>query len=81
MCTFYDSTVPKQCSEDGAEEVIEKDRVNFCEWFKPGYDVFDAARVKKEAEAKDVFASLFGQDDTPEHSDEELVNEADRLFK
>ena len=51
MCKLYDSTVPKQCREDDAEEVIEKDRLNFCEWFKPGYDVFDVARAKKEAEA------------------------------
>ena len=81
MCKFYDSTVPKKCREDDAEEVIEKDRLNFCEWFKPGYDVFDADRARKEVEAKDALASLFGQDDTTEDSYEELVNEADKLFK
>ena len=81
MCEFYDSTVPKQCREDDAEEVIEKDRLNFCEWFKPGYDVFDAARAKKEAQSKDALASLFEKDDTTEHSYDELVNEADKLFK
>ena len=80
MCEFYDPGVPKQCREDDAEEVFEKERLNFCEWFKPGYGVFDAARAKQEAKAKDALAALFGQGDTSEPHQDDLTSEAEKLF-
>ena len=52
MCRFFDRAAPKQCREDDAEEVTEKERVNFCEWFKPSVDAFDPVRAKKDAKAK-----------------------------
>lgn len=81
MCEFYDSTVPKQCREDDAEEVIEKEKLNFCEWFKPGEVVFDAARSKKEAEAKDALGALFGEGESDQSGQDEQLNEADKLFR
>ena len=81
MCEFFDAGVPKQCREDDAEEVFEKEKLNFCEWFKPGYDVFDAARAKEEAEAKDALASLFGEGETEKPSQDELLSDAEKLFK
>ena len=30
MCVYFDPAVPKQCREDDAEEVQEKERANFC---------------------------------------------------
>ena len=81
MCEFYDPAVPKQCREDDAEEVFEKEKLNFCEWFKPGCDVFDAARAKEEAEAKDALAALFGEGETSKPDQDELKSEADKLFK
>ena len=35
MCQFFDPGVPKQCREDDAEEVREKARPNFCDYFTP----------------------------------------------
>ena len=35
MCRFYDPAVPKQCLEDDAEAVHEKEKVNFCDWYEP----------------------------------------------
>ncbi|MFQ5982948.1 MAG: hypothetical protein ACE5KS_06200 [Woeseiaceae bacterium] len=81
MCEFFDPDVPKQCREDDAEEVFEKEKLNFCEWFKPGYDVFDAARAAEEAEAKDELAALFGEGESEKPADDELPSEADKLFK
>ncbi len=81
MCEFYDSTVPKQCREDDAEEVIEKEKLNFCEWFKPGDVVFDAARAKKESAAKDALGALFGDGESDKSGQDEQLNEADKLFK
>ena len=81
MCRFYDANVPRQCREDGAEEVIEKERANFCDWFKPGQDVFDGARAREAFQAKDALAVLFGDGETSSPGQDELEREADKLFK
>jgi hypothetical protein len=81
MCDFFDQNVPKQCREDDAEEVFDKDKFNFCEWFKPGRDVFDAGRAREEAKAKDALAGLFGESETGEASGDEVLTEAEKLFK
>ncbi len=81
MCEFYDPGVPKKCREDDAEEVIEKERLNFCEWFKPGYEVFDAALATQEAQAKDALAGLFGEGGGSEASQDDQLGEAKKLFR
>ncbi len=52
-CTFYDEGVENKCREPQAEWVKEKDRANFCEYFrfsgkpgKPGSSREQAARKK-----------------------------------
>jgi hypothetical protein len=60
MCVFFDPRVPRQCREDGAEEVRDKDRLNFCDWFKPSETAFDADRKAEEDEARAALEALFG---------------------
>ncbi|NIV16933.1 MAG: hypothetical protein GWN47_00655 [Woeseiaceae bacterium] len=60
MCIHYDRHVPKQCREDDAEEVTEKARLNFCEWFKPSETAFDAGRKDEEDAARAALEDLFG---------------------
>ena len=60
MCVFFDANVPRQCREDGAEEVKEKDRLNFCDWFKPSETAFDPDRKSEEAQARAALEDLFG---------------------
>ena len=60
MCVFFDRNVPRQCREDGAEDVTEKDRANFCDWFKPSDSAFDSQGKSKADAAKDALAALFG---------------------
>ncbi len=59
MCLYFDARVPRQCREDGAEEVREKDRLNFCDWFKPSEVAFDADRKDEEDEARVAAEDLF----------------------
>jgi hypothetical protein len=59
MCLYFDARVPRQCREDGAEEVGGKDRLNFCEWFKPSEVAFDADRKDEEDEARVAAEDLF----------------------
>ena len=60
MCVFFDPRVPRQCREDGAEDVRDKERLNFCDWFKPSEAAFDAGRKAEEDEARAALESLFG---------------------
>ena len=51
--------MPKQCREDDAEEVIEKARLNFCEWFKPSESAFDDKSKAEEDQAISALEALF----------------------
>jgi len=61
LCEFYDIGKAKHCREPIAEEVREKDRANFCDYFKPKPGAYsdkpqtDAARARADLEA------LFGK--------------------
>ena len=60
MCRFFDVNVVRQCREDGAEDVSDKDRPNFCDWFKPSPDAFNADRKSEADAAKAALDALFG---------------------
>jgi len=81
MCDFFDPEVPKQCTEDDAEEVFEKQRANFCEWYKPGIAVFNPKEAAAETRAQSELAVLFGADEFVTPDDDELLEGAEDLFK
>lgn len=81
MCRFFDPAVPKQCREDDAEEVSDKDKVNFCEWFVPSPDAFDPERARKATQAQSQLASLFGAEETDMPAGDPLLRDAEDLFK
>jgi len=62
MCRHFDRSVPRQCREDGAEDVTEKERPNFCDWFQPSAHAFDPNRKVEADAARDALAALFGDD-------------------
>lgn len=59
MCQYFDARVPRQCREDGADDVRDKDRLNFCDWYKPSESAFDAASKQEEDEARAAAEDLF----------------------
>jgi hypothetical protein len=59
MCTNFDAAVTRQCREDGADDVTEKDRLNFCDWFIASESAFDAKRKDEENQAKSALDALF----------------------
>lgn len=81
MCMYFDRNVPKQCTEDDAEEVINKEKVNFCEWFKPAAGVFDSVGAAQAAKARGELDALFGDSKATESTDDTGVAAADDLFK
>ena len=62
MCVSFDNAVPRMCREDGAEDVTDKERPNFCDWFKPSDAAFDPARKTDADAAQEALAALFGDD-------------------
>jgi hypothetical protein len=82
MCRLFDAGVPKQCLEDDAEEVTDKERVNFCEWFQPDPAAFDPRRAGKAAAAEAKLAALFGEAEAPDGDDgDDPLSEAEDLFR
>ena len=79
MCIHFDRAVPRQCREDGADDVTEKDRVNFCDWFSPSSSAFDPTQKNQADSAKQSLDTLFGDGDAPGASAGE--SDADNLFK
>lgn len=81
MCVHFDPNVPRQCREDGAEEVKEKERPNFCDWFKPSGHAFDSLRARKEEDARRALNVLFGEADPPDSNVDDALRKAQDLFK
>jgi hypothetical protein len=81
MCEYFDAAVPKQCLEDDAEEVSEKERANFCEWFKPAADAFDPVRAGKAAKAQAALVALFGEGGDQQPDDDDQLRQAEDLFR
>ena len=60
MCRHFDANVPRQCREDGAEDVTEKERPNFCDWFVPDENAFNPDRKTEADAAQAALHALFG---------------------
>ncbi|WP_405243075.1 hypothetical protein [Lentisalinibacter salinarum] len=60
MCVHYDPAVARQCREDDAEEVREKERPNFCDYFRPSATAFESGAIDAERRAQRELESLFG---------------------
>jgi hypothetical protein len=82
MCSFYDPNVAKACREDDAEEVKEKERANFCDYFKPRVGAHDAAISAAEQKARGELDTLFGDATEPDDvaASDESLKEAESLF-
>ena len=81
MCRHYDREVPRMCREDDAEDVADKEKVNFCEWFEPTASAFDPARAAATTRAEAELQALFGEG--PEATDvgDDPARRAEDLFK
>ncbi len=57
QCEFYDVSVSKQCRETIADDVRDKERSNFCGYFKPKSNAYRARETTASQAALDA---LFG---------------------
>ena len=62
LCEWYNITVAKHCREPIAEEVQDKERANYCDYFKPVPDAYSNAGATAAVQAKSQLDALFGGD-------------------
>jgi hypothetical protein len=84
LCEWYSIGVAKQCREPIAEEVKDKERANFCDYFKARPDVYVAPDVAASSKARTDLDALFGgaKNAAAEPSAADRArSELDKLFK
>ena len=81
MCRYFDVSVPGQCREDDAEDVFEKERLNFCDWFVPGQDTFDPVAKAEADRSRQELDALFGDGEAEPDAADAGLTEAEKLFR
>lgn len=79
MCRHFDPGVARQCREDDADDVTDKERLNFCDYFEPSADAFDPGRKAEADKARSALDALFGEGEAD--TDGPDTSAADELFK
>ncbi|MCS6946385.1 MAG: hypothetical protein NZM12_02075 [Steroidobacteraceae bacterium] len=59
MCVDFDPSKAKQCREPTAEEVNDKTRANFCDFFQPRPGAYQPPNRDAEAKARAALEELF----------------------
>lgn len=88
MCEFFDPSVAQSCREPVADVVKDKERANYCDYFRPVPNAYrpsnnaeaSAARAQLEA----LFGNAGGRDDgtgTPDDAEPEVTEELKKLFR
>jgi len=58
-CDFYDTAAYNACRESRAERVLEKDRSNFCDWFRGRAGVPTKGKDDRQETARKGLDALF----------------------
>lgn len=61
LCEFYDTTKAKHCQEPIAEEVRDKERANFCDYFKPRAGAYSNKQQTDAEKSRSQLDALFGK--------------------
>lgn len=74
-CRFFDKNVYRECLEDQAEWVKEKNVGNFCDFFSPNSQPGSKSATESEADAKlaALFGDAVGQKSKPSRLEEEFA--------
>ena len=88
-CKHYDPNISDACREDRADFVLDKDKANFCDYFRANPRPYKSSDNSEEREAKAKLAALFGDDapgddsgagNSPQREADEALAELKRLF-
>jgi hypothetical protein len=72
MCKEFDGR--NSCNEPIAEDVTDREKANFCDYFSPSGAVFEKKVKEKQQNAKAQLAALFGDEPEVESSNEESLS-------
>lgn len=61
LCVDYDTRVAKRCREPTAEEVRDKTKANFCDFYKPRAGAYTAPNTSEVDKARSELEKLFGK--------------------
>lgn len=81
-CKNYDPSVSDACREDRADFILDKDKANFCDYFKVNTHPYQKQDNKEAKAARAKLAELFGEEIEEENSEQESTpqSEADRAL-
>ncbi len=72
LCRFYDISVADECTEERAEDVSDKERANFCDYFEPKANAYQVKLSEEKRSSAQQLADLFG-DEPVENEDQQDV--------
>ncbi len=85
MCESFNPRLRSDCDEPMAEDVREKERANFCDYFKPRPNAYVPTDDAKTEEAKSRLYELFGmsaeKDKAAGNRNERVSDESDEARK
>jgi len=82
LCRFYDTSKAKHCQEPIAEEVKDKERANFCDYFTPRPDAFSTVADTAAQAARAELDALFGGNPAgPANAEDAARHQLEDLFK
>ncbi len=73
-CKNYDTAVSDACHEDRADFVLDKDKANFCDYFKVNPRAHQKQDDSASREARSRLADLFGEQPADEESGPAAAN-------
>lgn len=82
-CKHFDESISDACREDRADFVLDKDKANFCDFFRVNPKAWRGNDNSEAAAARAKLAELFGEDpidDTENPSADKPVSEADKAL-
>ena len=81
LCTQFDPQVADACHEDRADFVLDKERANFCDYFKPKANAFIATNSNDEQTARAQLDELFGEQRDAELKQDSSLSESERALR
>jgi len=84
MCRHYDLRYIGECNHEFADKVLDKEKANFCSYFKPSKRAYQGGEDAEKRKAEQELKSLFdegGPAATPEAGDAQSESEAEAAKK
>ena len=81
MCVNFDLQVVAQCREEDAEEVFDKEKANFCDWYSPSPSAFNPSGKRADKKARGAAEALFMGESGDSIDNDDDVSAAEDLFK